>query len=79
MPPWCSTLAATPEQLQIIHRVAAAQGVVVIDVQTALQNVVDPDPLFLPANQLRFSEAGNAWLAEQIHMGLAEAGLVAAP
>ena len=73
------TLAATPDQLPVIHRVAAAQGVVVIDVQTALQNVADPDPLFLPANQLRFSEAGNAWLAEQIHQGLAEAGLVAAP
>jgi Flp pilus assembly protein TadD len=73
------TLAATVEQIPVIHRVAHEHGVPVIDVQTALRQVEDPDPLFLPANQLRFSEAGNAWLAEQVHLGLAEAGLVAAP
>tara|TARA_B100001093_G_scaffold461650_1_gene476279 strand:- start:75 stop:974 length:900 start_codon:yes stop_codon:yes gene_type:complete len=71
------TLAATDEQIPVILRVGEAQGVAVIDVQTALRNVDDPDPLFLPTNQLRFSEAGNAWLAEQIHRGLASAGLVA--
>ena len=73
------TLGATHDQIPVILRVGAKRGVRVIDVQTALHHVEDPDPLFLPTNQLRFSEAGNAWLAEQIHRGLAEAGLVVEP
>lgn len=73
------TLAAAPEQLPVIHEVAAARGVPVVDVQAALANVADPDPLFHPTDHLRFSEAGNAWLAAQIHTGLADAALVPAP
>ena len=73
------TLAATDAQIPVIRTVGAAQGVPVIDVQSALRTVDHPDALFHPADHLRFSEAGNAWLAEQVHRGLAEAGLVPAP
>ena len=70
------TLAASPEQIPVIQAVGKEAGVHVIDVQTALTRVADPDPLFHPTDHLRFSEAGNAWLAEQVQLGLIEAGLV---
>lgn len=70
------TLAAAPAQLPTIRAVAARHHVPVIDVQAALQAVPDPEPLFHPTDHLRFSEAGNAWLAEQVHQGLIDAGLV---
>ncbi len=73
------TLAATADQIPVIRTVGAAQGVPVIDVQTALQAVEFPDALFHPTDHLRFSKAGNAWLAEQVHRGLEEAGLVPGP
>ena len=73
------TLAATDDQIPVIQKVGAAHGVPVIDVQTALRAVDDPDALFHPTDHLRFSEAGNAWLAAQIHQGLEDAGLVPAP
>lgn len=73
------TLAASPEQLPIIAEVAAERGVPVIDVQTALTAVPDPEPLFHPTDHLRFSAAGNAWLAQQVYDGLMDAGLTASP
>jgi len=73
------TLAASPEQIPVIQAVGQEHGALVIDVQTALTRVADPDPLFHPTDHLRFSEAGNAWLAEQVHVGLMEAGLVGSP
>lgn len=73
------TLAATPDQIPVIQAVGAERGVPVIDVQTALAQVHDPEPLFHPTDHLRLSEAGNAWLAAEIHAGLAGAGLVPGP
>ena len=65
--------AALPEQGPVIARVAERHGMRFVDVMQALAEESSPDRLFDPANHLRMSPEGNAWLAAQVHTALAEA------
>jgi len=71
------TLAASPQQVPIIHEEASARGVPVVDLMAALAAEPSPDRLFHPTDHLRLSSEGNAWMAEQVLEMLDEAGLTA--
>ena len=60
------TLGATTEQLPMIHEVAQAREIPVVDILAAMAQEDSSDRLFHPTDHLRLSAEGNQWMAEQV-------------
>lgn len=63
-------LSTLPDQQPVLAEVAEQHGVVVVDLQGALERHPDPASLFHGEQHLRLSAAGNAWMAAEIQATL---------